>query len=733
MKSPRPQIASIRQWWSPAELADACLPGFDLSERGIQRQIAAGAFAGYVRIRRGTRGKEIFWKALPAETQIAILNRYPGNADARDGDPAETDAGREARKRRDAAARFAAAAAFGDYLANYRGSKQAAAVEFCRAWKRRKVKIDAGLFTVLPAISANQIMRWHATCRGEDSALIKLIDKRGRDKKSRRFDRDPTLKNFIIAQRFANPHFDAVKICGLVERNLDIVVPKRTMQSWLAEFNRNNRAAVEAMTNPDAARSHSMPAVGSRSQGIVRLNQRWELDATPGDCICMVRNPGGTVELRRMKITALIDVTSRRAICVVSDQPSGIVTRALIRHGILIWGVPELIKSDNGKEFKNAAVMEFCRRMCIELDWSDPFSPEQKPHIERFFHTLNDDLIEMLPGYVGHNITDRKAIEARKSWAHRFGEDARIVFQVELSPEGLQARIEAWLRDVYEQRPHSGIGMAPAHRAEMLADQARFLDDPRVLDFLLMDTSIRIIGKRGIRIANRFYSAPALHGILGGGRKVRAMIDPLDPVWAAVYSADGNAFICIARDIDALPPDERASEAAQSKAVQRRAFAEIRQTARGILKVYEGGNSADAMLIAAAKANAPLIEASPEIRETMRIAARPQLVAIQQAADAKAAEDAGPQPVEPSAEAKAIYAEHVAELEARCAPPPARMEQCDGYERPAFVGDDDGFFDWCRSWIAAGNALDARDFEIFEQLKHDQTFMALRAMKNQHA
>ena len=48
-----------------------------------------------------------------------------------------------------------------------------------------------------------------------------------------------------------------------------------------------------------------------------------------------------------------------------------------------------------------------------------PFHPEDKPHIERFFWTILHGIVELLPGYIGHSVAERKQIQDRQSFAQR--------------------------------------------------------------------------------------------------------------------------------------------------------------------------------------------------------------------------------------------------------------------------------------------------------------------------
>src|SRR6185312_4231916 len=171
--------------------------------------------------------------------------------------------------------------------------------------------------------------------------------------------------------------------------DLKLDIPLRTVQLFVAGARKT--VMHKAMTDPDRYRSHHQPAFGSLSRRAGTINALWEIDATPGEVMCVEGN-----RTCRVKLTAVIDVFTRRARIVVSDQPRATATMAVLRRAILDFGLPATMKADNGKEFRSRSVEVFCADLGIAAEWSRPFSPEQKGHIERFFKTLLHELFETL-------------------------------------------------------------------------------------------------------------------------------------------------------------------------------------------------------------------------------------------------------------------------------------------------------------------------------------------------
>jgi hypothetical protein len=363
--------------------------------------------------------------------------------------------------------------------------------------------------------------------------------------------------------------------------------------------------------------------------------------------------------------------------------------------------------------------MRFCADNGVEVQLSRVFTPEEKGHIERFFGTLNHDLFKLLPGYVGANIAERTAIRARDSFGHRFGQEAQLVIETTLSPAQLQARIDAWLADIYEQRVHSGIATTPAIRAQAFADQARGAPSERVLDALLMDapgsSGIRNVNKKGIRIEGRWYYAGDLGALVG--YRVHVRLDPATPNYIVVYTHDRKAFLCVAEWDLVIDNDRRIQIAREAQSRQRNHLRLVRDAARDVQQRFPAAGLADRILGDVAGDGFILQD---DARKAMETAARPQLVAAQRAMDALDDAKAGPQPMAPTADEQETARAYLADMTVKL-PDAAAMLECDGYSRPAFDNDIDLWL-WLVEFQARGNALDAGDRSLFDELAASPSF-----------
>ncbi|MCM0751920.1 hypothetical protein DEA98_13500 [Brucella pseudogrignonensis] len=139
---------------------------------------------------------------------------------------------------------------------------------------------------------------------------------------------------------------------------------------------------------------------------VTRINQMWMIDASPVDALCVDG---------RWTMYACVDVATRRYIITYSKTPRSEAVCLLIRRAILEWGVPEVIKTDNGSDFVAAATMRLLTDLDIKPDTSHAYSPAEKGIVERAIKTYQHEVAPQLPGYVGHNVADRKAVESKRA------------------------------------------------------------------------------------------------------------------------------------------------------------------------------------------------------------------------------------------------------------------------------------------------------------------------------
>ena len=276
-----------------------------------------------------------------------------------------------------------------------------------------------------------------------------------------------------------------------------------------------------------------------------------------------------------------------------------------------------------------------------------PFSPQKKPHIERVFRTFSHSLLEQLDGFIGHNVSERKDIEARRAFSQRlFNKDEKI--ELRLTTQELQAFCDRWCENVYEREEHGSLGITPDEKAASYTGEVRRIADERCLDVLLAKPAgkdgIRVVSKKGIAYEGSYYNAPELGG--HEGEQVRLLLDEQDYGELYAFDLDGK-FIC-----KVVSPENKGVSlkevAAARAAVQKRALKIKKDALRQIAK--------DANLKGNEMVNEVLMQAAEEAGKLERLPTQTVAYQTEQMAEAvKAAiSHEPPKPTELSAAARCM-------------------------------------------------------------------------------
>lgn len=448
---------------------------------------------------------------------------------------------------------------------------------FCAAWAARELPVEPWVYEAVPKFSKNTLRDWEA--RWQAHGLAGLAPQWGNRKGCGILDTDEELRTFVLGALTAWPHADATHVMqGLRARFPGRELPSlRTTQRFLADWKAANAQLLLKLTNPDAWRSKYKAAGGSRSEGITAPNMLWEMDSTPGDLLL--------ADNYRHKLVGLIDVYTRRLRLHVSRQSTSAAVLSTLRGGILSFGKPTRLRIDNGADYVSRRARLAYDDLHIAVDLCPPFTPEAKPHIERAFRTFLHDLVEMLPGFVGHNVAERKDIEARKSFADRLMSKDEVV-ELRMTPEQLQEFCDRWCEDIYAHRPHGSLnGKTPWQMAAGWNGPILRIENPRALDVLLMPTDgdgRRVVTKKGIRIDSATY----LDAGLGGweGKPVKVLFDDADFGYVFVFSEDGE-FICRAccpERTGVSRAEVAAAHKAKQSAVMREGMKELKAAQKAI-------------------------------------------------------------------------------------------------------------------------------------------------------
>lgn len=310
----------------------------------------------------------------------------------------------------------------------------------------------------------------------------------------------------------------------------EIKISSHTINRYIAAWKKKNHELFTFMKSPDKWKSNYLVSFGSHSEKAQRFLQYVELDSTPADLLC--------ADGKRYTIIGGIDIYSRKVKCKVSPTSNGMGVAALIRSVITDWGIPENFIRDNGKDYTSNHINTVFDSLEVNSITLPPFTPEGKPHIERFFRTLSSSLFEEISGYIGHNVSDRKNIESRRSFAQRFMRQGSEPIRIGLCAKQLQELIDKWIDNIYHQKQHGGIKSTPEQKAAQSHSPVRQVKNERVLDILLLPAGEATVYKKGIRYQTGNYQSPDLAGFIKERVTVRRDLDNAGRLY--VFDLEGN-------------------------------------------------------------------------------------------------------------------------------------------------------------------------------------------------
>ncbi|WP_396134532.1 Mu transposase C-terminal domain-containing protein [Cellulomonas sp. ATA003] len=262
-----------------------------------------------------------------------------------------------------------------------------------------------------------------------------------------------------------------------------------------------------------------------------RPNAMWQADHTLLDVLIV----GTDGKPARPWLTAVMDDCSR-AVCgytVSLDAPSSMHTALALRQAIWhkpdpgwpMCGIPDVLYVDHGSDFTSDHLTHTAVDLHVLLIYSAVARPQGRGKIERFFGTVNTELLAALPGH----ITGDRPGPAPK-----------------LSLTELDTAVGTFVAD-YNDRPHSEFGASP--RSTWIADGwlPRMPDSLEDLDRLLLTVARpRTVRRDGIHFQGLRYVSPTLAGFVG--RAVVIRYDPRDITEIRVF--DHDEFVCKAVDQD---------------------------------------------------------------------------------------------------------------------------------------------------------------------------------------
>lgn len=307
----------------------------------------------------------------------------------------------------------------------------------------------------------------------------------------------------------------------------DEVVSYEVVNRFVNNYlNKNKLVKNIILYGEDGAVGRGLPALGISNYAVSTVNQVVEIDGSPLDLIC---NASELCDLigwqnvsavfkdkdefesyvkewqKRYTIIALIDTYSGVATFHISETENSLAIARAVAKYIVRYGKPKVIKGDNGKAFKSEYMREVLGALEIEYKAVRAYSGWLKPYVERNFRALQHSFSANLAGFIGHNISQRQAIEFFRSKKERrlkrgYKTNLTMLKNLNEVQELMDMYAEKFLNTRYLER--LGTTCAAAYSAKV--DDAVYMNALSI-SARLSKRELKHVHKKGVSIDNVWY------------------------------------------------------------------------------------------------------------------------------------------------------------------------------------------------------------------------------------
>ncbi|GHX27357.1 integrase [Vibrio cholerae] len=282
--------------------------------------------------------------------------------------------------------------------------------------------------------------------------------------------------------------------------------------------------------------------------------ERVEIDHTVVDLFAV--HAEHRVPLGRPWLTQLVDCYSKAVIgfYLGFEPPSYVSVSLALKNAILrkddllspfdsvenewlCYGIPDLLVTDNGKEFLSKAFDKACESMLINVHQNRVETPDNKPHVERNYGTINTSLLDDLPG------------KAFSQYLQREGYDS--VGEATLTLDEIKEIYLIWLVDIYHTKPNQRGTNCPNVAWKRGCEEwepEEFTGTRDELDFKFAIVDHKQLTKTGVTVYKELtYSSERLAEYRGkkGNHKVQFKYNPecMAVIW--VLDEDLNEYFTV--------------------------------------------------------------------------------------------------------------------------------------------------------------------------------------------
>lgn len=341
-------------------------------------------------------------------------------------------------------------------------------------------------------ISVKTIERWYHTFKrhGFDG----LLPKRRADHGNTKIPLD--IQEAILTLKKDNPARSLDSLMQMLSSK-GLIAHKELSRASLHRFLQKNNLSKRSASDAETIERRSFEAL--------HAGDLWQGDVMHGSRIQTAQGK------RKVYLVSLMDDASRlithSAFCFgeTAVDIEGVLKQALLKRGI-----PKKIIIDNGAAYRAESLQLICARLGIRLVYCKPYEPQGKGKLERFHRTFRQHFL------------------------------SELILENVNGIDDLNARLWAWLEEVYHRRPHSGLSnkQTPIERWRQELTQVQSLGHhAQQLDDYFCHRVKRLVKKDGsVSWNGQAFEVP--YALVG--RKVFLVVDPHEKKALKVTSLEGE-------------------------------------------------------------------------------------------------------------------------------------------------------------------------------------------------
>jgi len=233
--------------------------------------------------------------------------------------------------------------------------------------------------------------------------------------------------------------------------------------------------------------------------------------ANPNDCWQSDISVGPYLTINGAKhktyIVAFLDDSSRLIVsCRAFEADNLVAVLKVFRDAIAKRGIPKKVFFDNGKVFRAGQMELICASLGCTLCFAEPYSPQSKGKIERWFQTL------------------------QKQWQHLL--DTSSFNSINELNESLNQYVESQYNSAY----HSGIKGKPIDKFMSNIQNLKLLSEQDIKNTFLYRVIRKVKNDATVSIDKKLYEVPTTYI----GSKINIRYDPTNDAEAYIFNENGE-------------------------------------------------------------------------------------------------------------------------------------------------------------------------------------------------